>query len=201
MICRFATSHPREQAAEDPLTELERLSRRCPRALSSWVSVSPGSQMVFRPEEVDRRSERIEGFAPVVTALAEPDHHALGIPSDPLWRRGKPQRFAAVMAGRRNVDGFSDHRRDAERVGRATGVPLASDGESYSKRRWRSRERIGDVDLTGADTDQVLKMSRTRGCSRAVRRAACRSRELRAFNSSAVMIMRSATIGLLSHLR
>jgi hypothetical protein len=44
---------------------------------------------------------------------------------------------------------------------------------------------------------KVREMSRTRGCSRAARRAACRSRELRPFNSSAVMIMRFAKIGLL----
>src|SRR2546421_12342417 len=98
--------------------------------------------MVFRPEEVDRRSERIEGLTPVVTALAEPDHHALGVRPYPVRRRGEAQRLAAMMAGRRNVDGLADHRRDAVRVGRATRIPLASGGEGYAKRRWRGRERV-----------------------------------------------------------
>src|SRR6266478_3975527 len=114
--------------------------------------------MVFRPEEVDRRSDRIEGLTPVVTALAEPDHHALGVRPHSLRRSGEVQRLAAMMAGRRNVDRLADHRRDAERVGRATGIPLASGGEAYAKRRWRGRERVGHVDLTGADTDQVVSI-------------------------------------------
>ena len=156
MICRFATLLSREQATEDPLAEFERLNHSGSSALSGGMSVSPRSQMFFRPEEVDRRSERLEGLAPLVTALAEPDHHALGVQPRPVRRCGEFQRFVAVMAGRRNVHGFCDHRRDAERVGRATSVPLASGRESYSKRRWRSRERVGDVDLTGADTDHVL---------------------------------------------
>src|SRR5436309_9238729 len=67
-----------------------------------------------------------KGFAPLVTALSEPDHHALGVRPHPLRRCGELQRFAAVMAGRRDLDGFSDHWRNAERVGRATGVTLAS---------------------------------------------------------------------------
>src|SRR2546429_9853132 len=119
--------------------------------------------MVFRPEEVDRRSERIEGLTPVVTALAEPDHHALGVRPYPVRRRGEAQRLAAMMAGRRNVDGLADHRRDAERVGRATRIPLASGGEVYAKRRWRGRERVGHVDLSGADTDQVVSVESHEG--------------------------------------
>src|SRR5437899_11312806 len=119
--------------------------------------------MVFRPEEVDRRSERIEGLAPVVTALAEPDHHALGVRPHSLRRNGEVQRIAAMMAGRRNVDGLADHRRDAERVGRATRIPLASGGEAYAKWRWCGRERVGDVDLTGAATAQALRPGRRGG--------------------------------------
>ena len=126
MIWRFATLVSREQATEDPMAEFERLSDGGSSALSRWVRVPPRSQMLFRPEEVDRRSERVEGFASLVTALPEPDHHPLGIWPNPMRRCVKLQRFAAVMAGRRDLDGFSDHRRDAERVGRATGVTLAS---------------------------------------------------------------------------
>ena len=82
--------------------------------------------MLFRPEEVDRRSERIKGLAPVVTALPEPDHHALRLQAYPVGCYGELQGIAAVMTGRRYLDGFSDHRREAERVGCTTGMSLAS---------------------------------------------------------------------------
>src|SRR5206468_9977819 len=128
----------------------------CSGAFSRWVRVPPRSQMLFRPEEVDRRSERVEGLAPLVTALPEPDHHALGVRPHPLRRCGELQRFAAVMAGGRDLDGFSDHWRNAEGVGRATGVTLATARQAQAKRRWRGRERVGDVDLTSAHPDQVI---------------------------------------------
>jgi hypothetical protein len=82
--------------------------------------------MLFRPEEVDRRSEGVEGFAPLVTALPEPDHHPFGVRPHPLRRYSELQWVTAVVAGRRDLNGFSDHRREAEGVGRATGVPLAA---------------------------------------------------------------------------
>jgi hypothetical protein len=126
VICRFATLVSREQPTEDPVAKFERLSNGGSSAIRRWVRVSPRSQMLFRPEEIDRRSERVEGLAPLVTAFSEPDHHSLSIQPHPLRRCGELQRFAAVMAGRRDLDGFSDHRRDAERVGRTTGVALAS---------------------------------------------------------------------------
>src|SRR2546422_4261239 len=126
VICRFATLVSREQVTEDPVTKFERLGDGCSSALGRWVRVPPRSQMLFRPEEVDRRSERVEGFAPLVTALSEPDHHALGVRPHPLRRCGEIQRFAAVMAGGLDLDEFSDHWRNAERVGRAAGVTLAT---------------------------------------------------------------------------
>ena len=125
MIWGVATLVSREEATEDPVAEFERLRDGCSSALSCRVRLSPRSQMFFRPEEVDLRSERVEGLAPLVTARSEPHHDALGVQPHPVRRCGELQRFAAVMAGRRDLDGFSDHRRDAERVGRATGVALA----------------------------------------------------------------------------
>ena len=89
MICRVATLISREQATEDPVAEFERLTDGCSSALSRWVRVSPRSQVLFRPEEVDRRSERLEGLAPLVTALSEPDHHALGVQPHPVRRCGE----------------------------------------------------------------------------------------------------------------
>lgn len=74
MICRFVTLVSRKQATEDPVAEFEGLGDGCTSALSRGVRVSPRSQMIFRPEEVDRRSERVEGLAPLITVLSEPDH-------------------------------------------------------------------------------------------------------------------------------
>lgn len=98
MICRVATSVSREQATEDRVAEFERLSNGCSSALSRRIRVSPCSQMLFRPEEVDRRSERVGDLTPLVTPLAEPDHHAGGVRPWPVWYRGERQRSAAVMA-------------------------------------------------------------------------------------------------------
>lgn len=58
MICRVATLVSREQATEDPAAEFECLNDGCSSALRCRVRVSSRSQMFFRPEEVDRRSER-----------------------------------------------------------------------------------------------------------------------------------------------
>jgi hypothetical protein len=127
VIWGVATLVSREEATEDPVAELERLRDGCSSALGCGVRVAPRSQMLFRPEEVDRRSERVEGLAPRVTTRSEPHHDALGVQPHPMRRCGELQRFAAVMAGRRDLDGLSDHRRDAERVGRATGVARPPD--------------------------------------------------------------------------
>jgi hypothetical protein len=125
VICRAATLVSREQATEDPVAQFERLGDGCSSALRRRVRVSPRFQMFFRPEEVDCSSERVEGLAPLVDALTDPDHHALGAQPHPTRRCGELQRFAAVMAGRRDLDRFSDHWCDTERVGRATGLALA----------------------------------------------------------------------------
>jgi hypothetical protein len=104
VICRFATSVSREQATEDPVAKFERLSDGCSSALGYRVRVSPCSQVLFRPEEIDRRSERVAGLAPLVTARSEPDHHALGAHAYSVRCCGEVQRLAAVMAGRRDLD-------------------------------------------------------------------------------------------------
>jgi len=86
MICRLATLTSREQAAEDPRGELERLRDRRARAFSGRIRASPRSQMLFRPEEGERRSEPIDRLTPVIAALAKPDHHAFGVRPRPVGR-------------------------------------------------------------------------------------------------------------------
>jgi hypothetical protein len=112
--------------------------------------------MFFRPEEVDRRSERVKRLASLVAALSEPDHPASGLAPHTFRRRSELQRFATVMAGRFNLNRFADHWRESERVGRATGVSLSSARESHNEGCSPSRERVGDVYLPCADPNDVV---------------------------------------------
>ena len=63
MIRRCVTSVSSEQATEDPVGDFERLSHVRTGAFHGGIRVSPGSQMFFRPEEVDGRSKGIECLA------------------------------------------------------------------------------------------------------------------------------------------
>src|SRR2546422_743844 len=112
--------------------------------------------MFFRPEEVDCCSERVERLTRLIAALPEPDHHTVGLWPRPGRRRGKRQRITTVMAGRDDVDGFPNHWRKAERVGCATGVTFPSARKSYTEGRRCGRERVGEVDVTSPDADDVL---------------------------------------------
>src|SRR2546430_8412519 len=77
-----------EQTAEDSRAELEALDERGAGALRRWVLGSPRSQMLFRPEEVDRGSEGVRDLAAVVRALSDPEH-------DPRPFRPRPLRCGA----------------------------------------------------------------------------------------------------------
>jgi len=86
MICRLATLVSREQVPEDPRADFERLRDSRARALSRRIRVSPRFQMLFRPEEGQRRSEPINRLTPVIVSLAKPDHHAFGVRPWPVRR-------------------------------------------------------------------------------------------------------------------
>ena len=86
MICRLATLTSREQAAEDPRGELERLRDGCARALRRRICISPRFQVFFRPEEGERRSEPLNRLTTIIASLAEPDHHAFGVRRWPVRR-------------------------------------------------------------------------------------------------------------------
>ena len=79
MICRLATLVSYEQAPEDPGADLERLRDSRARALSRRIPVAPRFQMLFRPEEGERRSEPIDRLTLVIASLAKPDHYASGV--------------------------------------------------------------------------------------------------------------------------
>jgi hypothetical protein len=120
------------------------------------MGVSPRSQIFFRPEEGERRSEAIDCPAPVIASLAEPDHDSVGVVPWPLRRHREGDGSAAVMALRDDVDLLSDHRRHPERIGRTARVPLTTIYEPNSKWRRCGGERIRDVDVAGADPDQIV---------------------------------------------
>jgi hypothetical protein len=86
MICRLASSVSREQVREDPGADFERLRDSRARALRRRIRVSPRSQMLFRPEEGERRSEPIDRLTPVIASLAKPDHYASGVRPWPVRR-------------------------------------------------------------------------------------------------------------------
>ena len=68
----------RKQTAKNPFTDPEAVQDggACP--LGRRVGRVPSSEVFFRPEEVDRRSQRVEGFALLLDSLAEPQHDAVG---------------------------------------------------------------------------------------------------------------------------
>ena len=87
-----------EQTAEDSRAELEALDERGAGALRRWILGSPRSQMLFRPEEVDRGSERVRDLAAVVGALSDPEHDPGRFRSRPLRCGAELERLRAVMA-------------------------------------------------------------------------------------------------------
>jgi hypothetical protein len=145
-----------QEATEHSVAELEGLHDRRACTFDSRVRVSPRSQMFFRPEEVDRRSERVGRFTRLIARLTEPDHDALGTRPWSVWCRGKCERRAGVMARRVDLYGFSDHRGHAERVRRAAGVPRASARETHTERSRNSGERVGDVYVARSNSNDVL---------------------------------------------
>src|SRR5215470_2986689 len=125
MICRLATSVSCEQAPEDPGADFERLRDSRARAFRRRIRVSPCFQMLFRPEEGERRSEAIDRLTSIIATHAKPDHHAFGVRPRPVKRDREAEGGAAVMALRPDLDGFSHHRGHPERIRRTAGVALA----------------------------------------------------------------------------
>src|SRR5437764_155336 len=89
----------------------------------------------------------------------------------PRWTRSR--RRSAERRGLRGADAcerdaLAEHRRQPEGVRSAAGVPLTAVGEPQSKWCRRGRERIRDVDVAGADPDQIVVVQcgeRNVGCA------------------------------------
>src|SRR5215831_10927047 len=167
----------RKQTAEDPFAHSKAVGDGGARAFGCGIRRAPRSEMLFRPEEVDRRSQGVKGFALLVDSLPEPEHDAVGFWRRTLRRRGERQGRLAVMATGANLYGVADHRRDAERVGRAERVSVLAVGKSDDERRRRGRKGVGDVDLTSADPNQVVVIKGDESIMERIGLSAWRSRD------------------------
>src|SRR6516162_7535973 len=150
-----------EQTAEDSRAELEAFDERGAGALNGRILVSPRSQVVFRPEEVDRGSERVGDLAAIVGPLADPEHHARSFWLRSVRRRRELERLPTMMAVRPDLDRLPDHRRDAERVHGTAGKSLETIWQPHNERGRQRREGIGDVDVIALDADQVVVIQRS----------------------------------------
>ena len=115
--------------------QLERLAHCGPRSRCSWIRLSPRSQMLFRPEEVEGRSEGVENSASILSVLSDP-HHDGGCPRPWPLRIGREvERRVAVVTSRPDTDALLQHRGDAKRIDGAAGVPFRPVGQPDDKRR------------------------------------------------------------------
>ena len=161
----------REQAAENPLADLEASATVAPAPSAVGFAVPPRPQVFFRPEEVDRRSERVDGLASP-RRRASPNHTIMPSASGPA-----PPGVAANISGSPQwwqddaTHGLADHRRQAERVDRAAGVALAAVARAHVERALarRRRDRRGRSGPRGPD--QILIVECDEGLADVVRPA------------------------------
>ena len=66
----------REKAAEDMTAQLEAFRNGRAGALDGWIHIPPRSEVFFRPEEVDRRSEPVDSPASLLCSFSDPHHDA-----------------------------------------------------------------------------------------------------------------------------
>src|SRR5262245_65138565 len=103
-----------EQAAEEVTAQLEAFGNGGAGTFDGWIHVPPRSEVFFRPEEVDRRSERVDSSASLLCSFSDP-HHDAGRLGPWALRRGRElQRRAGVMAASTNLDRLAYHRSNAK---------------------------------------------------------------------------------------
>ncbi|HKF71786.1 MAG TPA: hypothetical protein VKB68_08550, partial [Stellaceae bacterium] len=61
-----------EKAAEDITAQLEAFRNGRAGTLDGWIHIPPCSEIFFRPEEVDRRSEPFDSSASLLCSLSDP---------------------------------------------------------------------------------------------------------------------------------
>ena len=159
----------RQHLAEDRGAQTEGLGQRRGRARGPTL-LPPRRQMLFRPEEVERVSERRARLAAQVAALAYPGHEV-------DRRRPAPRASRRARSARRSGDSASapspaaQERRDAERVDRAAGPALAAAGQDRDeiRRVFRRRDRPDAPGLRTRRSDPVRPAPRRRRRCRAAR--------------------------------
>jgi len=65
-----------EKAAEDITAQLEAVCNGRAGTLDGWIHIPPRLEVLFRPEEVDRRSEPFDSSASLLCSLSDPQHDA-----------------------------------------------------------------------------------------------------------------------------
>src|SRR2546426_9538277 len=78
--------------------------------------------MLFRPEEVERRSERVQNSASVLGHLFDPHHDAICLRRWRIRAGGEIEGRVAVVTPRPNLDALPEHWGHAERIDRAAGI-------------------------------------------------------------------------------
>src|SRR5215470_16811197 len=146
----------REKTAEDVTAQLEAFGYRCAGTLDGWIHVPPRSEVFFRPEEVDRRSEPFDSSASLLCSFSDPQHDA-GRCAPWAFRRGRElQPCAGVMAASPNLDRLAHHWGNAKGIDRATDMALSPVLETNEEGRGRRRKWIREVHAAVRNADHVL---------------------------------------------
>src|SRR5262249_56872413 len=93
--------------------KLEAFCNGCAGSFDVRILVPPGSEVFFRPEEVDRRSEPFDSSASLLCSFSDPQHDAGRFAPWALRRGRELQRCAGVMAASPNLYRLPPHWRTA----------------------------------------------------------------------------------------
>ncbi len=139
------------------LPQLEGLMDGHPGSGHLRICLSPRSQVFFRPEEIQGRSEGIAGTALILRPFPDPHHHVAGVGVGARRIDGYRYRLAAVVTLGPDADCRPQHRRDPQRVDRTAHIALSAAFSEIDPERGRGhRERVGEIHAPGFDAKQVL---------------------------------------------
>ena len=122
-----------EQVAEDSLRQLEALEDGGGGPGHIKVPFPPRAQILFRPEEVELRSEEVGGTAVALAPPSYPDHDVSGLEPRPLRRDRQLEHAPALMAAGAHHHRLPHHRRDAQRVDGAATEAIMAAGQPNDK--------------------------------------------------------------------
>ena len=122
-----------EQVAEDSLRQLEALEDGGGGPGHLEVPLPPRAQILFRPEEVELRSEEVGGAAVTLAPPSDPDHDVPALGPKPLRRDRQLEHAPALMAAGADQHRLPHHRRDAQRVDGAAAEAIVAAGQPNDK--------------------------------------------------------------------